>query len=112
PGHEKANDHDSDAACIPANTADKGWVQPHSKLVERQSHTESVQQGNPRPGSVASKHESKVAGDHKNEDPIDVVVDVQCGNGLPRNPWKEHAESSRGRNTQEEGCCDAGWRSF
>ena len=110
--HEEANDHDGYAVGIPPNTADKRGVEPHSKLVERQSHTKSVQQGNPWPGAIASEHQRKIAGNHEDEDAVDVMVDVHSRNGLPMNPWEEHAEEPRARNTQKEGCCNACWRSF
>ena len=111
-GHNEGDNHHGNAVGIPANTADKRRIQPHSELIERQSHTKSVQQGNPRPGAIAPEHQSKIAGNHKDKDAVDVMVDVHSGNGLPMNPWKEHAEDSRARNTQDEGCCDAGRRSF
>ena len=112
PCHEKGNDDDGYAVCVPANTADKRRVEPHSELIERQSHTQSVQQGNPRPGAVAPEHESEIAGDHEDEDSVNVMMNVHSGNRLPMNPWKEHAEDTGAHNTEDEGCCDAGWRSF
>ena len=110
--YEEGNDHDGYAVRIPANTAHKRRVQPHSKLIESQSDTKTVQERNPRPGAIATEHQRKIAGNHENKDAVDVMVDMHSRNRLPMNPWIEFAEEPRAGNTQKEGCCNARWGSF
>src|SRR5262249_9907273 len=91
----KGYDDESDSAGTPANSAHKRRIEPHSKLIERESDAETVQQRDPPGRARAFENQSEIPGCGEDKNSVDVVVDVQSGHRFPMNSREEKTEEPR-----------------
>src|SRR2546422_8127096 len=96
--NERDNDN-GNTVRAPTNATLKGWIQPHSELVECETDAQTVQQCNPECRATAFEHQCQVAGDSENKDAVYIMMDVHSGYRFPVNPRQDQAKepSSSGR---------------
>jgi hypothetical protein len=108
----ESDKHNRDSVGVPPDAPLERRIEPHSKFVECEARTESIQQGDPEGRAVALEDQCEVSGNRQNEDAVHIMMDVHSGNGFPMHSWQHETKEARARRSQNKCGRDAGRGNF